>query len=109
MRSLGPKYERLRAEYDAAFHRLSVEVQRLRSEMEQPSPHRAAEELTRRNADEALSAYRKCRDNLAKFLISHGKQQEVEALAYRLWEEAGHPIGKPQEHWYRAEQLLGRR
>ena len=34
------------------------------------------------------------------------RKDEVQALAYRLWEEAGRPTGSSQEHWYRAEQLL---
>ena len=37
-----------------------------------------------------------------------GLEDEVQALAYRFWEEAGRPIGSPQEHWYRAERLLRR-
>jgi hypothetical protein len=36
-------------------------------------------------------------------------REELQLLAYRLWEEAGHPIGKSNEYWYRAEELLRRR
>jgi len=35
-----------------------------------------------------------------------GRRDEVQVLAYRLWERAGHAIGSPDEHWYRAEELL---
>lgn len=35
-----------------------------------------------------------------------GQRPDIQAIAYRLWEEAGRPIGNPQEHWYRAEKLL---
>ena len=81
-----------------------------------------------------MGAYRECRERLARFLISlrpageseaavdlqtvsgwmtsrrapgaGDYEDEVQALAYRLWEEAGRPTGTSQEHWYRAEQLL---
>ena len=31
------------------------------------------------------------------------KQQE---LAYRLWEERGRPVGRPEEDWFEAERRL---
>jgi hypothetical protein len=31
---------------------------------------------------------------------------EIEALAYRFWEERGHPLGSPEEDWFRAERHL---
>lgn len=34
---------------------------------------------------------------------------EIEALAYRLWEEDGWPTGRDLDHWFRAEaQVLAR-
>ena len=36
-------------------------------------------------------------------------REELQLLAYRLWEGAGRPIGKSNEYWYRAEDLLHRR
>ncbi len=33
---------------------------------------------------------------------------EVEKLAYRFWEERGHPFGSPEEDWFRAERELRR-
>jgi hypothetical protein len=85
-------------------------------------------------AEAAMGAYRECRERLARFLISlrapgeseaavdlqtvsgwmtsrrapeaGDREDEVQALAYRLWEEAGRPTGNSQEHWYRAQQLL---
>ena len=35
--------------------------------------------------------------------------QEIERLAYRLWQERGMPFGSPDEDWFFAEQLLRRR
>ncbi len=32
--------------------------------------------------------------------------QEIEALAYRLWQERGAPIGSPEIDWSRAEDEL---
>lgn len=119
-RERAEEYERLRAEYNAAFARLRMDA----------------------TAEAAVGAYRECRERLARFLISlrpAGKSETtvdlqtvsgwmtarktpatdftegagdrkdgVQALAYRLWEEAGRPAGSAQEHWYRAEQLLRR-
>jgi hypothetical protein len=119
-RERAEEYERLRAEYNAAFARLRMDA----------------------TAEAAVDAYRECRERLARFLISlrpageseatldlqavsgwmTGKKipatdfteaaaerkDAVQALAYRLWEEAGRPAGSAQEHWYRAEQLLRR-
>ena len=31
---------------------------------------------------------------------------DIAALAYRLWQERGCPIGSPEEDWFRAEELL---
>jgi hypothetical protein len=35
--------------------------------------------------------------------------QEIERLAYRLWQERGMPMGSPDEDWFFAERLLKRR
>jgi hypothetical protein len=31
---------------------------------------------------------------------------DIAALAYRLWQERGCPVGSPEEDWYRAEELI---
>ena len=134
------EYERLRAEYDAAFVRLLAAVGELRSITQQLSPDKTAEQAARRRGDQAMGVYHECRDKLAGFLVSlqpagrsaasmdskpvgvwmmgtnqraagsddgaFGRRDEVQVLAYRLWERAGRPIGSPDEHWYRAEELL---
>jgi len=33
-------------------------------------------------------------------------QNDIAALAHRLWEERGCPIGSPEEDWFKAEELL---
>jgi len=118
-------YERLRDEYNAAFARLRAEESRLRSI--------GAEGRMDAAAEAAMGAYRECRERLARFLISlrpageseagvdfqalsdwmtarktpaMNREDDIQVLAYRLWEEAGRPTGSSQEHWYRAEQLL---
>lgn len=35
--------------------------------------------------------------------VDLSKQRE---LAYRLWEERGRPVGRPEEDWYEAERRL---
>jgi len=133
-------YGRLRAAYDAAFHRLCTEIRWLRCVAQDPNSNEAPREAARRSVDEAFRAYRACRDQLAECLMSvkpaemamaagasfagsAGRwatssqagemndgplecRDELQFLAYRLWEEAGRPVGKPDEYWYRAERLL---
>jgi hypothetical protein len=93
------EYERLRADYDAAFARL-------RSLAHHPAADTQAEEA-------ALTVYRESRERLARYLVSQSPQtpasrsnEEVRSLAYRLWEESGRPMGHPDEYWYRAENLV---
>ncbi|HTP33962.1 MAG TPA: DUF2934 domain-containing protein [Candidatus Acidoferrales bacterium] len=33
-------------------------------------------------------------------------ENEIAALAYKMWQERGCPIGSPEEDWYRAEEEL---
>jgi hypothetical protein len=127
-------YERLRADYDAAFARLRREEFWLRSMAQQSSTDKATQDVARRRVDEAMAVYRERRNQLAGFLASFqpagrsagsadsqalsvwmmeanrnssaAHPAEVQALAYRLWEEAGRPLGNPDEQWYRAERLL---
>ncbi len=35
------------------------------------------------------------------------RHEEVESLAYKLWEERGAPFGTPEVDWFRAEEQLG--
>ena len=34
------------------------------------------------------------------------KKQQVECLAYWLWQQRGMPMGSPDEDWFLAEELL---
>jgi hypothetical protein len=38
--------------------------------------------------------------------VSDPQHEEVEKLAYRLWEERGKPLGSPDDDWFRAEEAL---
>jgi len=40
--------------------------------------------------------------------VSNARREEIEKLAYRLWEERRAPLGSPDDDWYRAEQELQR-
>ncbi len=33
------------------------------------------------------------------------EQDRVRLIAYRLWEEEGHPQGRALDHWLRAEEI----
>ena len=35
--------------------------------------------------------------------------QEIERLAYWLWQQRGRPMGSPDDDWFLAEELLRRR
>src|SRR5579864_5531603 len=35
------------------------------------------------------------------------KEEEIAALAYRLWQQRGCPEGSPEKDWFRALELLG--
>jgi hypothetical protein len=37
---------------------------------------------------------------------SSAHRQQVAALAYKLWQSRGSPLGSPEEDWYRAEEQL---
>ena len=36
--------------------------------------------------------------------LSDAQRQQIEKLAYQLWEERGRPSGSPGDDWFRAEQ-----
>jgi Protein of unknown function (DUF2934) len=40
--------------------------------------------------------------------VSNAQHEQIEKLAYRLWEARGAPLGSPDDDWYRAEQELQR-
>jgi len=40
--------------------------------------------------------------------LSNARHEQIEKLAYRLWEQRGGPLGSPDDDWYRAEQELQR-
>ena len=39
---------------------------------------------------------------------SKAKHDEIETLAYQLWEERGRPLGSPDVDWFRAQEDLRR-
>jgi len=38
--------------------------------------------------------------------LSDAQHQQIENLAYQLWEERGRPLGSPGDDWFRAEQTF---
>ena len=98
-------FDRLRADYDAAFARLRAEEGRLRFTPQQDLTAVAA---ALQRFDQAMASYRVSRGKLAGFLASVAatNHAEVQALAHRLWEQAGRPAGNPEEQWYKAEKVL---
>jgi hypothetical protein len=41
--------------------------------------------------------------------LSNVDREQIEKLAYRLWEERGAPLGSPDDDWFRAEQEFEQR
>ncbi len=41
--------------------------------------------------------------------LSNAQHEQIEKLAYRLWEDRGAPSGSPDDDWFRAEQELRQR
>ena len=35
--------------------------------------------------------------------LSNAQREEIQKLAYQLWEERGAPLGSPEDDWFRAE------
>jgi hypothetical protein len=112
------RYSQLRAEYQAAFGEFARCVHMLQSLSAQSGVTEEQLEACRVRVEEALRAYRESRNRLAALILT-GETGEgdrgtvsraaVERLAYHLWEEAGRPAGRAQEHWYLAEQLTTRK
>jgi hypothetical protein len=38
--------------------------------------------------------------------LPNAQHEQIEKLAYRLWEKRGGPLGSPDDDWFRAEQEL---
>ena len=41
--------------------------------------------------------------------LSNTEHEQIEKLAFRLWDERGAPLGSPDEDWFRAEQVFKQR
>lgn len=106
-------YQQLRANYDAAFRRLCRADAELRSILSQAAPEEAAVQRARMNFEQAAAGYRAARQRLADFMLRRRREvgraphDQVRVLAHRIWEAAGRPQGRADEHWYRAEEMLG--
>jgi hypothetical protein len=132
-----PRFQSLRAAYDAAFRQWVWQVGRLQSLTAAAHPEAAAVEEARRRVAQAEAAYRQSRNLLAEFLIdsqspnhnpstgaatarvpefagrraatvSGASKSQVERLARMLWETAGRPADSADADWYLAEQLITR-
>jgi hypothetical protein len=36
--------------------------------------------------------------------LSDAEREQIEKLAYQLWEQRGRPLGSPDDDWFRAEK-----
>ena len=45
----------------------------------------------------------------SKTMLMEADESEIAALAYKLWQERGCPVGSPDEDWFRAGEELKRR
>lgn len=51
-----------------------------------------------------LTELAKIAKNYRWYYVAYNGQAEIEQLAYRIWREAGCPVGRHEEHWWRAEK-----
>jgi hypothetical protein len=109
------RFAALRTAYDDAFQKFSRQVLSLQSLLRHATPDREAILEARGRVEQAQSAYRESRDLLAQSILGRDVKPahrnvdsscQVERLAHQLWERAGRPLGRADEHWYRAEQLI---
>jgi len=130
------RHSALRDAFRDAFQQFSSQVRLLQSLLSDPASEREAIEEARRRVAQAQRSYRESRNLLAQFMLSGGEasaaavirhapahtaasdnkpprdgrgfnqRSQVERLAYQLWEEAGRPSGRADEHWYLAERLV---
>jgi hypothetical protein len=132
------QFAALRETYNQAFHHLAQQVRELQSLMSQPATDERAVEEAKRRVEQAQAMYHESRDLLAWSLLfgdvkgasatdlealartavigvgplgragGLDHRSHVEQLAHQLWEQAGRPSGKAEEHWYLAERLTER-
>jgi hypothetical protein len=112
-----PQYSELDNSYRVSFRSWASRVEQLHQLEDQHSP---PAEVASAETEAALAerAYRDNRNRLVQFILvasthssvprrlTPAQHQEVERLAYRLWEEGGRREGTAEDDWYRAERLL---
>ena len=126
----------LREVYEDAFQQFSREVRVLQSLGRRAASDKEAGQDAKRQVEQARFAYRESREALAQFMLSrdakpvvtagsHAQPEmakiaaepqgtekdldprsQIERLAHQLWEQAGRPCGRAEEHWYLAERLI---
>lgn len=94
------------------WERLEAKWRQVAAEAGLRETSRDVQQGLRALAEELRKGYEKLEAAVAAGQLKSGDGeggQEVEALAYRLWEERGRPIGSPEEDWLRAEEMLRER
>jgi DUF2934 family protein len=43
------------------------------------------------------------------YQLSNEQHEQIQQLAYQMWEARGRPLGSPDDDWLRAEQELNQR
>ena len=99
----------------AEHHDLAAHAHRAGAEHHGAEDHLTGHESSRQVLEHSNQAYLLSQEGHQKSKTEHGaaahnlQQQDIEALAYKLWQDRRCPEGSPEEDWSRAiEQLRSR-
>jgi hypothetical protein len=71
------------------------------------SEHLTGHEQTRQAVEHSKTAYQHLIQTHQQTSSEHeSKEQQIAALAHKLWQERGSPEGSPEQDWFRAEAML---
>jgi hypothetical protein len=98
----------------AEHHDLAAHAHRAGAEHHGKEDHLTGHENSRRELEHSNKAYLHHQEEPHNPKVGHGagnvaveaNQQEIAALAYRLWQDRCCPYGSPEEDWFRAVEAL---
>ena len=98
----------------AAEHRdLAAHAHRSGAEHHGKEDHLTGHESSRQALEHSNQAYLHTQNEHQRTGSEHGahdaKDQDIAALAHKLWQDRGCPEGSPEEDWFRAVEQLRRR
>ena len=98
----------------AEYHNLAAHAHRTAAVHQGQEEHLTGHEHSRQALEHSNTAYQHSLGMHQTVTIDHGvivrsqkaREEEIPALAYKLWQDRGCPDGSPQEDWFRAIEEL---